>query len=54
MCGCLAVVDAGRNVEVIMVGQLREGRAEQAYTAQLLRASLGYDREAARELVTYD
>ena len=54
MCGRLAVMNGGRIVEELSVEQLRTGQAHDPYTAQLLRASVGYDREAARGLVAYD
>ena len=54
MCDRLAVMNAGRLVEALSVEQLRAGEAQAPYTAQLLRASAGYDRDAARTLVAYD
>jgi peptide/nickel transport system ATP-binding protein len=54
MCERLAVMNQGRIVEEITVEQLRAREPAQDYTRQLLRASLGYDREAARAMVTFD
>jgi ABC-type dipeptide/oligopeptide/nickel transport system ATPase subunit len=54
MCDRLAVMNAGRIVEEMTVAELRRGEARQAYTLQLLNASLGYDRAKARELVTFE
>jgi peptide/nickel transport system ATP-binding protein len=54
MCGRLAVMNAGRIVEELTVDQLRREAPREAYTRQLLRASRGYDRAAAAELVSYD
>ncbi len=54
MCRRLAVMNAGRIVETLSAEQLRAGAAGEPYTAQLLRASAGYDRDAARDLVAYD
>ncbi|MSP49701.1 MAG: ABC transporter ATP-binding protein [Alphaproteobacteria bacterium] len=54
MCARLAVMNAGRIVEEMSVAELRRGTARQAYTLQLLNASLGYDRAKARELVTFE
>jgi peptide/nickel transport system ATP-binding protein len=54
MCARLVVMNAGRIVEEMTVDQLRAGAPREAYTRQLLRASLGYDRAAAAEMVTYD
>jgi len=53
MCDRLAVMNAGRIVEELSVGELRQGAARHAYTLQLLDASLGYDRAKARDLVTF-
>ncbi len=46
MCEALAVMQNGRIVETLSVEQLRQREPEQAYTRQLLTASLGYDRAA--------
>jgi peptide/nickel transport system ATP-binding protein len=54
MCERLAVMNQGRIVEEMTVAQLRAHEPGEAYTRQLLRASLGYDREAARAMVTFD
>ncbi len=54
MCDRLAVMNAGRIVEEMSIGQLRAQRFDHPYTRQLLSASLGYDREIARGLVTFD
>jgi peptide/nickel transport system ATP-binding protein len=54
MCERLAVMNQGRIVEEMSVTQLRAGKPSQAYTRQLLRASLGYDRQAAEALETFD
>ncbi|MCC7047295.1 MAG: ABC transporter ATP-binding protein [Alphaproteobacteria bacterium] len=54
MCERLAVMNQGRIVEEMTVAQLRAHEPGEAYTRQLLRASLGYDRAAARAMVTFD
>ena len=54
MCDRLAVMNQGRIVEELSVDQLRANEPSEAYTRQLLKASLGYDREAARSLATFD
>ncbi len=46
MCGRLAVMNHGAVVEELSVEQLRRRAPAQAYTKQLLTASLGYDRAA--------
>lgn len=53
-CDRLAVMNAGRIVEETSVDHLRRADPEHPYTRQLLRASLGYDRAAAAEFVTYE
>jgi len=54
MCDRLAVMNQGRIVEEMTVDQLRASAPSEAYTRQLLTASLGYDRETARALATFD
>ncbi|MEQ9813785.1 MAG: ABC transporter ATP-binding protein [Azospirillaceae bacterium] len=54
MCDQLVVMNRGRIVEEMGVEALMEGRTSHPYTSQLLEASRGYDREAARELKTFD
>ena len=54
LCSRVAVMNAGRFIEVLDVATLRARRTQHPYTAQLLRASEGYDRAAAAALVTYD
>ena len=54
LCARVAVMNRGRFVEALDVAALRAHRTQQPYTAQLLRASEGYDRQAAEALVTYD
>ena len=54
LCARVAVMNRGRFVEALDVAALRAHRTRQPYTAQLLRASEGYDRQAAEALVTYD
>ena len=54
MCDRLAVMNAGRVVEELTVDDLRARRPRRPYTRQLLQASLGYDREAAAQLETFD
>ncbi|MBI1777012.1 MAG: ABC transporter ATP-binding protein [Proteobacteria bacterium] len=49
MCDRLAVMNHGRIVEELEVGQLSENRPRHPYTRQLIAASLGYDRSLARE-----
>jgi peptide/nickel transport system ATP-binding protein len=51
MCDRLAVMKQGRIVETLSTDDLRAGRVREAYTAQLLHASEGYDRAAAGALV---
>ncbi|WPZ32395.1 ABC transporter ATP-binding protein [Thalassobaculum sp. OXR-137] len=54
MCDRLAVMNAGRVVEEMDVDQLRRAQPQHNYTRQLLNASLGYDRETADSLLTFD
>ncbi len=54
LCARVAVMNRGRFVEALEVAALRAHKTRQPYTAQLLRASEGYDRRAAEALVTYD
>ena len=54
LCSRVAVMNAGRFIEELDVATLRARRTQHPYTAQLLRASEGYDRAAAAALVTYD
>jgi|SRR5579859_2036963 peptide/nickel transport system ATP-binding protein len=54
LCARVAVMNRGRFIEELDVAALRAHRTREPYTAQLLRASEGYDREAAEALVTYD
>jgi peptide/nickel transport system ATP-binding protein len=54
LCGRLVVMNQGRIVEEMDVAQLSAREPREAYTRQLLRASLGYDREAARTMLTFD
>jgi len=54
LCARVAVMNAGRFVEELDQAALANRRAREPYTAQLLRASDGYDRAAAERLVAYD
>jgi len=54
MCDQLIVMNRGRIVEEMAVDALMAGRTSHPYTTQLLQASRGYDRQAARELKTFD
>jgi len=54
MCDRVAVMNGGRIIEEMTFEQVRSGDSREPYTRQLFQASLGYDREAARNLVTYD
>lgn len=53
MCEQMAVMNNGRIVEILDQGDLRSGVASMPYTQQLLTASQGYDREAARRLTEF-
>lgn len=54
MCERMAVMNHGRVVEILGHNDLRTGNARIPYTQQLLTASKGYDREAARQLLEFD
>jgi len=54
LCERLLVMNAGRAVEELTVDQLRAATPSEPYTRQLLQASLGYDRQAAAQLTTFD
>ncbi len=54
MCDRVAVMNGGRIFEEMTQDQIRAGESREPYTRQLFQASLGYDREAARNFVTYD
>jgi peptide/nickel transport system ATP-binding protein len=54
MCERLAVMNRGRIVEEMTIDQLRRAEPREAYTRQLLTASLGYDRARADALMTFD
>jgi peptide/nickel transport system ATP-binding protein len=54
LCERIAVMNRGRFVEELTVAQLRSATPRQEYTRQLIAASRGYDREAARRMVTYE
>jgi peptide/nickel transport system ATP-binding protein len=54
LCERLLVMNAGRTVEELTADQLRAASPTEPYTRQLLRASLGYDRQAAAQLTTFD
>lgn len=54
LCSRIAVMNRGRIVEALDVGQLRRGEVEEAYTRQLLSASAGFDRAAVRSFVTFE
>ncbi len=48
LCDRLAVIREGRFVEELTAAELRTSRASHPYTLELLRASRGYRRQAAR------
>jgi peptide/nickel transport system ATP-binding protein len=54
LCERLLVMNAGRAVEELTTEQLRAAAPAEPYTRQLLQASLGYDRQAAAQLTTFD
>jgi peptide/nickel transport system ATP-binding protein len=54
MCRRAAVMNGGRIIEEVTADALRSGAPREAYTRQLLVATRGYDRAAARSFVTYD
>ncbi|WP_211907434.1 ABC transporter ATP-binding protein [Pikeienuella piscinae] len=54
LCDRIAVMNRGRIVETLTVEQLRRHDVAEDYTRQLLSASAGFDRAAARSLVTYE
>jgi peptide/nickel transport system ATP-binding protein len=54
LCERLLVMNAGRAVEELTRDQLRAAAPAEPYTRQLLQASLGYDRQAAAQLTTFD
>jgi ABC-type dipeptide/oligopeptide/nickel transport system ATPase subunit len=54
LCERLLVMNAGRVVEELTQDQLRAAAPAEPYTRQLLQASLGYDRQAAAQLTTFD
>ena len=54
LCERLLVMNAGRTVEELTRDQLRAAAPSEPYTRQLLQASLGYDRQAAAQLTTFD
>jgi peptide/nickel transport system ATP-binding protein len=54
LCERLLVMNAGRVVEELTQDQLRAAAPAEPYTRQLLQASLGYDRQAAAQLATFD
>ncbi|HEX2481173.1 MAG TPA: ABC transporter ATP-binding protein, partial [Methylomirabilota bacterium] len=54
LCERLLVMNDGRVVEELTAEQLRASAPAEPYTRQLLQASLGYDRQAAARLTTFD
>ena len=54
LCERIAVMNRGRFVEELTAEQLRTASPWAEYTRQLIAASGGYDREAARRMVTYE
>ena len=54
LCDRLAVMNAGTIVEEMSADDLHRGEPAHAYSKQLLRASLGYDRKMADGLITFE
>jgi ABC-type dipeptide/oligopeptide/nickel transport system ATPase subunit len=54
MCGRLAVMNRGRIVEEVPTAALATGALADPYSRQLLKSSEGYDRDAVRELQTFE
>ena len=54
MCGRVGIMNQGRIVEEVPVEALGTGALGDPYSKQLLRSSVGYDREMAAALVSYD
>jgi peptide/nickel transport system ATP-binding protein len=54
LCERIAVMNRGRFIEELDRDALAARRAREPYTAQLLAASVGYDRAVAKRLVAYD
>jgi peptide/nickel transport system ATP-binding protein len=54
MCERIAVMNGGRIIEEVSADALRAGKPHEAYTRQLLAATRGYDRAAARSFVAYE
>jgi ABC-type dipeptide/oligopeptide/nickel transport system ATPase subunit len=54
MCERLAVMNRGRIVEQVPTAALATGALADPYSRQLLKSSEGYDREAVRELQTFE
>jgi len=54
MCERLAVMNRGRFVEEMSVDDLRRGTPKEAYTRQLLEASMGYDRRKIDSFMTFE
>ena len=54
ICERVAVMNRGRFVEELTAEQLRAEKSKTDYTTQLILASKGYDREVARQIVTFE
>ena len=54
MCDRLIVMNRGQVVESLTADELRLQDPKHPYTRQLMKASIGYNREDARSLITYD